>query len=252
MPCFHSVPATRLVAAGLGIVSLVVGVEGLASAEAEVQVDGERIHLGDLVGALPAGLAGVDLGPSPQPGQARIMSRAALRRRLDEAMVDTAEVRLPAIVRVWRPAQILSALELQPLVALAVAETLPPGLRLRDVVVAAGLKLSRGPVQVTVQPPATWRPGRQLVRAEVRVATGAPRALMASIDVEGKIEVRAAAIKRGAEVQIIARTGAVVVRARGVAQQNGNAGDTILVLPQVGPKLIKARIQDATTVEVEP
>jgi hypothetical protein len=217
----------------------------------DVEINAERLSLGDLVRELPEPLATLDLGPAPQPGQSRMVSRTVVLRRLRQAMVEVEGIDLPALSRVRRSSQTVTETELRRLVAAAVAEKLPGGMRVREVLLSGGVVLPAGALTVEVQPSRVWQAGRQIVRVELSTRQAAPRRLAVTIDLEGSPKPRGVGIARGAEVQILARSPGLVVRTTGVAQQGGELGDVIAVLPNASPKLIKARVKDTHTVEVE-
>jgi hypothetical protein len=217
----------------------------------EIDVDGDRLCLRDLMPALPDELAMVDLGPTPPPGQTRALSRGTVLRQLHQANAQIQDLELPPLWRVRRPAQNVSAGEIKRLVSAAITSVLPDGLRLRQLAVPGGMVLPRGALNLRVRPAAPWRSGSQTVAVDVGTDTSLSRPIAVTADLEGTVKRDRVVMTRGCEIQIVARTLGLLVRATGIAQQSGAEGDVIAVLPNVGQKVIKARVQDAHTVEVE-
>jgi hypothetical protein len=218
---------------------------------ARIEVDADRVLLGDVVRGVSAEVSSVDLGPSPEPGFSRIMTRRQVKSRLAQAMVKVSLVKMPKTVRVYRPKQIMSELQLKKRLVEAMEQVLPDGFELLGVHSMGGLVLPRGPVNLKIKLPRKLRRGRLGVRARVSVGGQSPRLIAFSADIEEQVERQVIIMSRGSRVMIVAKTGQVTVQSHGVAQQNGRLGEVIAVLPKGSRKLVYAKVKSGQRVEVE-
>jgi hypothetical protein len=225
--------------------------EVAVAAPRRVEVDGDRVLLADVVPRIGADLGGLDLGPAPAPGQSRRLQRQELVDRLRQAMVSSNGLRLRSVILV-RPAQRLSEQELQQMVREATHQHLAGAGRVGAVRVRGGMLLPRGEVRATVAPVSAWRHGFQPVRVELSAGSSAPRRLVASVEVSLPRASHEPLIERGAEVVVVARLPGVLVRTTGIAQSGGPRGARIAVLPSNSRRVVRARVVDAGTVEVDP
>lgn len=214
------------------------------------EIDGDRILLADLVEGVPAEIAGLDLGPAPEPGKRRVITARSIRRRLREARIPASRLRIPARVAVVRPKQVLTEGELEDLVRAATLREGPPGVVLRSVRGRGALELPKGEVIVNIQWPRRVREGKQSLRVEVDVE--GRREAVALVTAELDVRLGKLAVERGERVDIIARVGPVIVRGAGIAQQKGRYGDLIRVLPDGAMRVVEGVIGESGAVEVRP
>jgi flagella basal body P-ring formation protein FlgA len=130
------------------------------SVAAEATVDGDIVRLGDvarLEGPSAVALAAVELGPAPAPGAARSFAGASILAVVRERVMDIDRVRyrIPALVRVRRRAQEVSAAALRAIVEDYMqrrAGSTGGDVVLRQVDVAAPVALAPGPFATQVTP----------------------------------------------------------------------------------------------------
>jgi flagella basal body P-ring formation protein FlgA len=116
-----------------------------------VTVVGERLTLGDITSTLPRDLAGLDLGPSPMPGQRLMMYRQAFRSAMERVGVDPGLANgLPALVQVERPGQVLDENQLSQDIAKEAEQLLPLGVSVREVLGTKAQILPQGSYTVEV------------------------------------------------------------------------------------------------------
>lgn len=127
----RQLPLPLALAAGLAFLG---GPATARGAEPSVQVTGARITLGDINPTLPREVLNVDLAPAPLPGQARTISRDAVRGALaragaDERLADG----MPARVDVERSAKRISRGQLEKDVEALALTKLPVGVEVTSI-----------------------------------------------------------------------------------------------------------------------
>ncbi|GBD07468.1 hypothetical protein HRbin21_01295 [bacterium HR21] len=125
-----------------------------------------------------------------------------------------------------------------------------PELRLR-VPVAAGATVAETQVEVVSRRMSLseyW----ERVRLEELPALRARRALPAGSPVLRRDWLSRAGVRRGERVTLVARSGAVEVRTRAQALEDGEPGSWVRVSRDGAARVVYARVLDATTVEVVP
>lgn len=114
------------------------GSSAAAAGEPSIEIAGDRIELGDLNPTVPRELMHLDVGPSPNPGKATIISREAIRAALTRAGADSRLADgLPARTQVERTARLITKKELEEFVTAEMRRRLPVGV---DVHTIIGLK----------------------------------------------------------------------------------------------------------------
>lgn len=104
-----------------------------ARAESERTVDSARIHLADVSdGYDDTELASLDLGPSPPPGNSRLLSRSEVEDQLHAAGDDAKNLRMPSALRVKSAAKRWSAEELLGELTPRLMQALPLGLKFKS------------------------------------------------------------------------------------------------------------------------
>ncbi len=219
-----------------------------------VDVLGERMMMQKVLPKLAQRIGAweVDLGPSPQPGKLRTLTKRHIQAQLRRARFLVKGLRIPEHVVVRRRAQTLSEEQLAILIGDGVRSKLPQNVKLMNIRVQGVSILPQGVVGVEVEPPRRWRQGQQSIAVHLFVDGKKQRRLLVGATVEMPHKGRAeTVVQRGARVRIVARARGVVVRSRGVVQSAGRVGQIVPVLPIYGRKLVHARVLDAGVVEVD-
>ena len=240
----------KLWMAGLAFGLLLSATSADAASMRRVRVDSSRIALGDVLRNAPASIANLDLGPSPRPGKSRVLKGEYIRKRLRQAMIQVKGLRIPHRVRVDRPSQILTELQLQSIMRRQLPYLLPGGIIVKSMKVRGGVVLARGPIKVGLGK-VRLRHGRQTVTATVQAGDSSPKLVIVALDIEQNRESDILYVKRGQPVIVMVRLNGVTIRAKAVAQQDGRKGQLVAVLPLDGRKLIRGRVVESGTVEVE-
>lgn len=215
-----------------------------------IELDRERVLLGDLWPEASAEHAMLDLGAAPIPGRSRLYVRRELAPRLNRLGVDAA--RLPERVEVRRAAQRLDQSALHALVAQTLRKALPAGLGLGELTVARELWLPPGEVTVSAAP-LSPRVGRQAVRVEIATRGIAARHLSATVQlVEDASAGAIVHVARGQRVTLRVTIGEIVAALGGVAQQEARTGERVAVVADAGRKLLHGIVAPDGAVEVEP
>jgi flagella basal body P-ring formation protein FlgA len=182
------------------------GAAGRVTVERSATVNAAVVLLGDvavLEGDARA-FADVELGPAPDPGGTRRLAGTAILRRLADAGFDASTTRyqIPATVIVSRAAQEIATAELARAVEEHAPELLAEGERVRDVDVAASVRIPPGAyetrlTQVGPARAASRRFELALVQDDTTVAT-----VPARVEVEafGPVVVARRQIDRGATI----------------------------------------------------
>lgn len=117
-----------------------------------ITVYGDRILFGDLSPTAPRAYLDLDVGPAPAPGRNATVSRDAIRSALRRAGADEALAHgLPSQHTVVRAAIDLGQAQLQDEVVAAVADQLPVGISVREVLGLKPAKLPTGDLRVEVR-----------------------------------------------------------------------------------------------------
>ena len=218
-----------------------------------VQVNHARMRLGDVLPNTPAPWDDIDLGHAPAPLGARRIDASEIRERVAEANLQPLPTALPAQLRVCRSGQQVRAPELQQRVRQALEQILPQGSHAKRIHVTGSVVLPTGAYQTQLNPPRQWFSGRQNVNVELW-SDQAETPVSLSVDVDISLPSKptaVAAVSRGSTVTIIAEGPGVRVQSNGVAQEGGALGESIAVLPSNGMRVVRGRIRDAHTVEVD-
>ncbi len=221
-----------------------------AKAERPVLVDDERVHLRDVVRNVPLAIAEVDLGAAPAPGERRSISEASIRASLKRASVSPEGLQIPKQVTVTRRGQQLDVHALEGLARRELTPLLGAGMSIDRLDVHRGITLAEGDVVARITSRATLRPGYQSVMLELRAGSAAPRNVTVSINIVGDAASLSPVVKRGDRVIVLAVKAGLTVQMYAVAQQDGRIGESIPVIPVDGTKVVRAKVRDASTVEV--
>jgi hypothetical protein len=214
-----------------------------------ITVTGARVHAGDLIGALPADAALLDVGPAPAAAGSRFLSREELLMVLREQGVAYAGP-LPDGFRIKRKLRVLTTAELTRVVAGALEGHLPKGTTFTGITPTAAVSVPEGWTSVTASVPRPpHRTGRLTTGSTVRFLEGAD--CIWSLGVEVQLSMSAEAVPfdvpRGSHVAFVIRRGLVEVRASGVVSTDADVGELTSVVVTTSGKALPARIEDPTT-----
>lgn len=119
----------------IALVLALLGPSVATAGEPFVEVAGDRIELGDLNPTVPRELMHLDVGPSPNPGKATVVSREAIRAALTRAGADSRLADgLPARTQVERTARLITKKELEKYVVAEMRRRLPVGVDVHTIV----------------------------------------------------------------------------------------------------------------------
>jgi len=139
--------------------------------------------------------------------------------------------------------------ELHELLRAAASKALGPEIGIGAIHQRGDLVVRGTEVSVEVERPATLRaPGRVALRATLRTPLE-QRPIAFSAELISTA--RAAGVRRGTSVLLVARSGAVTVSAGGQAQQDGAVGERVHVLCPALHRVLVGRVIDPSTVEIE-
>ena len=219
---------------------------------ADVQLQSERITLGAVVQRMPEPWASVDLGAAPAPLQSRWVLAQQVHAAVLAAHLGRAPVPVPRRTRVVRSGQVLSAPALRPLILQQVQDALPPNAAVRSLVIHSGAVLPEGPVNLHVVWSTPAHAGKQMVMAHLETPSDDIRMVPVTLDLHVPQVRSNTIITRGASVHAVLTLGNVQVQQAAVAQGTGALGDMITLLPEGGSRMLRGRVLDEHTVEVQP
>ena len=227
--------------------ALLLGAASLAATARaeELAVEGERVTLSMLLPALTGSdLGSVDLGAAPLPGEHAVIRASDIRAKLKEVGRDARGLAIPKSVRVVRRARNLEARELEEEVRKALTVQVAP-CEITEVSKLPELTLGAGAFAIEAEPMPRKSSGRTTFSVNVHQGERSQH-----ISAQAVLACPAPVVLPGAQVRIVAISGAVRVTAPGVATQPGRVGDEIRVTNQLSKRSLKARVIDAQSVEV--
>ncbi len=230
--------------------TMILLVMAAVAGERPVVVDNERVHLRDVVPNAPLSIAEVDLGASPPPGERRSISEAAIRASLKRASATAEGLRIPKTVIVARRGQQVDIATLEALARRELGPMLGNGMSIDRLEVHRGITLAEGDVVARIPNRTALRPGYQSVMLELRAGNSPARNVTVSMSIVGDAQTLSPVVKRGDRVIVLAVKGGLTVQMYAVAQQDGRIGESIPVIPVDGTKVVRAKVRDASTVEV--
>jgi flagella basal body P-ring formation protein FlgA len=211
-----------------------------------IEIVGARIRLGDVLPDTAGSTASFDLGPTPQAGGSRLLTRDDLVAAFDRGHVPVPRG-LPEAVRVVRKTRHLAAWDVDGLLRTAMAsKPLHQGVVLAMVNAERALEVAEGYARVDVEVP----------RAPKRAGAFATSAVLSFIDTDGQVLSRVAVpivlavseegaaydTPRGTAVTLVVRRNLVEVRVPGVATVDGDVGDAVSVQLRSSGRLLHARL----------
>jgi hypothetical protein len=231
-------------------------------APVRAEVSRARVRLGDVLRDAVSPAAEVDLGPSPQPGALRVLTRDDLVMALTDARLPI-PAQLPSSVRITRRVRALTADQLEQLVRDAVGDPPPVACVLAAVRASScTTAAARGAIRPRARAAPCSRPcgasarfastptaleatRRRLVGATLRRAM-AERAPITDEDVAPTPP-----IARGAAVQFELRRGGLLVRGRGTLERAARIGEQVLVRLSAASTPVRGTLVSATEVVLE-
>jgi flagellar basal body P-ring formation chaperone FlgA len=136
--------------------------------------------------------------------------------------------------------------EVRDLLHQAAEQALGPDVQIDAIHYRGDLVVRGDGLAAEVDPPAGRPSGRTALRATLRTSEE-------ERPISFLVEIRAPepAVRHGASVLLLARSGAVTVSAAGEAQQDGAVGDKIHVLCSALHRILVGRVLDSATVQID-
>lgn len=216
--------------------------------EATREVRGPRIELGEVVPSVAEEMKLVDLGRSPPPGGARVMTRAEIQQKLTAAGFDARGVTLPETTRVQSLGRKFSSSELAELVRPAVERSLPRGVQLSTLTTSVSLTLSPDTAAGTIQiPPVPKRIGASRIGLSVELQADGETTHRLPVIAVVLVQQAAAeyAVKRGSSVRLVVRSRNARIAAEAVALENADVDQIASFRVLASSKTLKARVISA-------
>ncbi len=213
----------------------------------DIAIESERVTLAMILPALEGtDLGALDLAPAPLPGESRVIRASDIKAKLHESGRDARGLAIPRSVRVVRHAHTLAAAELDDLAKKALSARVAP-CSVTELSTLTPLTIAEGPFELEAEATPRKVSGRTHAALIVRQGERTQR-----LSVQAVVSCPEPVVMPGAELKLIAVSGAVRVSAPAVAQQPGRIGDEIRVTNQITKKSLKARVLDAQSAEVIP
>lgn len=217
-----------------------------SAAQESRHVDGPRLHLGDVVNGAPVEYADLDLGPSPPPGNSRLISKAELSRALALAGLEAKAVKLPSAVRVIRSARRLSAADVASGSRPLVEARLSRGARLVELRARSGVLVANTAAVISIRlPKLPARVGQVVLTATAEI--GEDGAIAARVPLRVVLELGPDAsrpdVARGARIDLVIEHGVASVSASAICLGDANIGDVASFKVEATKKILRARVE---------
>ncbi len=212
----------------------------------QIEVVGARIRMGDILPDAVGRTASFDLGPSPQTGGSRLLTRGDLVAAFDHEHLAVPRG-LPDAVRVVRKTRHLAAWDVDALVRTAMAsKPMHTGVVLAMVSAERALDVADGYARVDVDMPrAPKRAGAfstsvvlSFVDSDEQVLSRVTVPVVLAVSEQGA----AYDTPRGSSVTLVVRRNLVEVRVPGVSTVDGDVGDPVTVQLQGSGRQMHARL----------
>jgi len=226
---------------------------GVGSADPVKTVDVSRLTLGDVLDALPAEVAALDLGPAPQPGGSRLVSRDEIERTLAEHGMSSVAIKMPGSVRVVGAAKRVSPPELARLAEPSVRAALPEGVEYVKLEAGSEVTLSpRARVEKVELGRFPRRAGTQRASAILVFGGDGGISFRLPATVVGVVSDEAARpdVSRNGRLLLVLQRGAMRVAADGAALADASVGETLPVRVSATGRVVRARIISASEAEL--
>ncbi|MBI4957343.1 MAG: flagella basal body P-ring formation protein FlgA [Myxococcales bacterium] len=237
-------PPLALPCAAVALALAVAPSAGAADPPPEIEVEGTRIALSDVVTDGSGGAATLDLGVAPAAGGARLLTRAEVLEAWRQEHGTGEPPKLPASVRVTRKTKRLGVEEQRRIVERGLAP-LPPGVRLDSVkpharaLVPTGWQRSSVTIGRLPQQAGTFR---TTARVELWQDGQIVSRLAVPVELEVSEEAARPDIARGASLTVVVRRGAVEIGAAAVAGTDGRVGDVVQVTLRATNRVVRATL----------
>jgi hypothetical protein len=241
----HALERALGLAALLGMLLLRASPAG-AGQERTRSVSGSRVELGEIAERAPARLAELDLGSSPQPGQTRLITREEVLRRIQQAGLSAGDLELPEAVRVTRPFEHWSTLELAERARPAIQQALAKGARLERVVARLPITVARGAVieRASLSDlPKRVGPAQLLATVELNEDEATSKRLTLTVEVYVDEQGARHDLTRGSEVKLVIERKSATVTAVGEALSDADVGQIIQFRVRTSGKLLRAIVE---------
>ena len=215
-----------------------------------VEVQSERVRLVHLIPRMPEPWASVDLGAAPEPLQQRVVTSHDIATKIALARLEAAPLPLPGRTQVQRTGTNITEPELRTMLQEALMAQMPTAYALRSLSVNGGIVVGAGAVEVVLGPLQPHE-GKQTIMATVQSEDGIARTVPMLVDLHRTVKASGPVIARGQDIVIVLIQGSVRVQSSGTAQGPGAIGDMIAVMPTSGIRMLRGRVLDARTVEVQ-
>jgi hypothetical protein len=212
----------------------------------QIEVIGARIRVGDVLPDASGRTAAFDIGPTPQTGGSRLLTRDDLVAVFDREHTPVPHG-LPDAVRIVRKTRRLAAWDVDAIVRTAMApKPMHRGVVLAMVNAERGLDVAEGYARVDVEVP----------RAPKKAGAFATSVVLSFVDTDGQVlsrivvpvvlaiseEGAAYDASRGSAVTLVVRRNLVEVRVPGVATVDCDVGDPVPVQIRSSGRLLHARL----------
>ncbi|MEE2962457.1 MAG: flagella basal body P-ring formation protein FlgA, partial [Myxococcota bacterium] len=215
-----------------------------------VWVKSDRIFLGDVLTNVPAAAAKIVLGPSPKPGESRVLFRGEIHRKLKDSHVALGDLTVPKKVRVTRRAKLLAEPRLRNLVKRALSEEFGKIYVVDSVSVSGAMKVSQGRLSLRVKRPIRVRPGTRSMRVSLFVNGRKERAFLVRAVLRIRPELVGKQLKRGASVSVVLNGVRVRIKTRGTLQAPAWPGEVVKVRTDTGARFLRGIYVGDSVVEV--
>lgn len=121
---------------------------GTVLGEAPLKSFGADVLVGDIVRSCPPEICALVVVPAPLPGQVRTVNKRDVAAAIQHGGGDPSAYRIPARVRVSRPAKSVSSEEMQKHVEAAVKAVLPKGFVLEELGTVSGMDVPKAGFEV--------------------------------------------------------------------------------------------------------
>lgn len=234
---------TTLVAS---LLSIAFARPAAAVAPREVAITGTRIHVGDVLPSATGTTAAIDLGPTPQAGGSRLLTRKDLVAALGRGHA-TVPAQIPDAVRVVRKTRRLAAWDLDAVVRTAMAgKALHAGVVLAQVEAERSVDVVEGYANVDVDVPRTPKKAGAFATSVVVSFLDADDQVLLRVPVPVVFAVSEEGAQydtpRGTSVMLVVRRNLVEVRVPGVATADADVGDALPVQIRTSGHVLHAKL----------
>jgi Chaperone for flagella basal body P-ring formation len=217
------------------------------------QVSGPRVELGEVVLDAPDLMRAIDICASPAVGASLLLDRQNIERQVRAAGFDTADLSLPAAVRVSRTGRKFTPAEVSAMLEGPIKSALPAGATLLQIQSTASLSLEEGtqpgPIALPKLPRRTGSV-RVAFTVEFVVAGDAPVRVPVSATLQLDSRAARSAVAQGAKVDLVIVRGAARVTAAATTLTEGDVGDELQFRVTSTGKVLRGVLVSPTSARV--